>query len=282
MSLLAIMIAAHLQVAYLAPDLPEGYPKFPERAQSSYPDDLMELKSLSDNGDGYATLKLGAVKVCDSSENVCSADRRALLQKAFDQGETIALALMRKSQLELDPTVAETIQPAKRVCGFTTSDLPPLSNWIESFAIPKYGEQPQPAEPWLIRKASGNLGSEATFFAAGPVSVRLIFKNDELKILRTTFGIDVGAVERWNAISNFNHQLAEKICPSWEGLGEAISHYMMKVADTWPPGGIHFEGDGSWLAATGVTPDIFWFDLYVDPFHNPYRSSFAEKFEISP
>lgn len=292
MILAATVITMFMQAAISTSDLPDGYPPFPERLLQDYPSPIgdieydrnvaSELKSLSDHGDGYATLILSMIERCNENDDDCNAAKLLLLQKSHDQGEAMASVFIRQIRLERDPSTAEKIRPASRVCGLTTDDLPDLSDWMNGLEFPIYFDQPQPFARWRVKDASGERGADAIIFTTDHVSVYLVFRNGELKIVRALSGFDVRSVEQWNAIVEFNRRFAKRICPSWEGLGDAINHYIEKVGMTWPPGWIHFEGDGAWLAAGGVAPDFFVFDLYVDPLHEPFNArGYDEEFDTS-
>ncbi len=167
------------------------------------------------------------------------------------------------------------------VCGRSKSDAQEIVRQIEAIGLA--GDDSR-SDEWRVLEIAGSAGSVGVRFSRGPIGGTLIFSGDQFRLVRVFTNIlEIGASEaRFEAVQRANASIASAVCPRWNGVGEAISGYIIGVAQSWTPQAVHVDGPSVWLAATGVTPDIFWFDLYVDPLHNPFTSAGSkEQFKAS-
>jgi hypothetical protein len=226
----------------------------------------------SSSGDAFAILDLASMTKCAANDQVCEKGATELYRSAALKGQSAALAMLRLRTLERQPSRASEFNIGSSVCNRSKADAGDIVRQIE--AIELAGDDGR-SNKWQVSEISGSDGSVGARFSRGPIGATLVFSGNQLRLVRVFTNIlEIGSGEgRFEAVQRANASIARAVCPRWNGVGEAISGYIVGVAQSWPPQAVHVDGPSVWLAATGVTPDIFWFDLYVDPLHNPFTSA---------
>lgn len=271
-------------------EVPADYPALPA-FPVGYIDDserpsFEELQFASESGDGWATLQLIRHLDCDAEVPACAAEYRELLVLSGEQGESVAPAVLRAFDASDDGNWRALATAGNSVCDQGQDRAASLLQNTISLSMPGYGSEPRDPEVWDVRR--GYSDDSAMFYGAwaGPLSLTLVYEDRELKLARLMVNyleigssVELGADARWEATRAGSAALAQSICPDWPGLDVAVRSYVDGVVATWPPRGVAAESSNAWLFATGVTPDIFWLDLYVDPRHNPNTSGLRWSFE---
>lgn len=260
-----------------APAYAQGFPEFPVRYEERYPQDEAGLRRRSESGDGYATLALAERLQCNSA--ACEARRNQLYRRAAEQNETMAPALQRVRAVRADASEASRRQIGSSVCGRTAADVEAILVGIRGLEFPVRNGQ----QGWRGGEGVGDRGARMVAVARGPVSASFILSGERLVIVRLMINVlEVGPSESdGESVLQTTGAIAEAVCPNWTGLREAVRDYGWSALRTWPPRGIHVDGPSTWFAVMGVTPDILWYDLYVDPRHNPFTSGMEERFQVA-
>lgn len=270
-----ICLAVCLSTGAAAAPLPE----FPMLQELHYPQDEAGIRARMGAGEGYATLRVALQTQCGADDEACWARIAQLYALAESRGQSAAPAFLRLRLIEANRARAEDYAIGDSVCGRHREELPEIVRRIASINYPVRG-----LRAWTIEERRGSLGSERVIVTKGAVSAHLTFSGERLMSARVfTNFLEAGSSRREiRAVQRANAEIAHAICPQWAELDDAIPDYMMGVALSWPPQAVHADGPSVWLAATGVMPDIFWFDLYVDPTYQFYISvAGAETFEAT-
>jgi hypothetical protein len=275
LSFTAAIAACLLACAPLWAEDSYPFPPIPKSQVTENTRDPAEYQRLSDGGDGLATTYLASRVHCKLGNAPCINNARELLKKAIAQGETTAIVSERLLALQLDPSLAGTYQSSTSVCGNTIETSDELIKAITAINWP--GKQSLTRANWQIERAKGSLGS--TLFVLSNqgtgVAVMLIYHDGNLRIARVFTNLLQQGDK--NLVNQINKQISTDICPNWKGLDRAWENYIPGVL-AWPPRGVHVNGPHAWFAMMGVVPDIMWYDLYVEPLHNPFTSALKEHF----
>lgn len=260
------------------------YPPLPAFPAPSLADDddfptVEELQAASRAGDGWATFQLTGRVTCDREAAQCISEIRELVALAAEQGEPAAPAILRAIDAEMAADWRALATAGDAVCGQVQDGTFALLRAVTSIAMPGYGAEPRLPEEWQVVRGVSSDGAQVYRAFAGPVSLMLVYEDGTLKLARIfIFFLEIGSfeasgsVDRWDATRAATGEIAQLLCPGWSGLGAAAQGYLEGVVEAWPPRGVSAEAPDAWLFATGVTPDIFWLDLYVDPRHDPGTS----------
>ena len=254
------------------------FPPIPKTQVTENTHEPADFKRLSDGGDGVATSVLASQARCKPDDVPCLNSARELWKKAIAQGETTAIVADRLLALKLDPSLAGTYQSSAAVCGNTIGTSDALIKAITAINPPaKPSPAPRTQDSWQTARAKGSEGSTliSMYNRDTGMDVMLIYHDGNLKIVRVfTNLLRQGGSD---LVRHTNKQVAIDICPDWKGLDQAWEDYIPGVL-AWPPRGVHVTGPRAWFAMMGVIPDIMWYDLYVDPLHNPFTSALSERF----
>lgn len=264
-----------------------SYPPLPAFPGPSVEDDsdratIEELRAASQAGDGWATLRLAGRLTCDREEAQCVGAKRELVALAAEQGEPAAPAVLRAMEAEW-----RSLAPrGDAVCDQVRDNAHDLLRDATAVTMPGYGPSPRVPDAWEVGRGLSEDGAILYGAAAGPVSLGLVYENDSLKLARISVTyLEIGSFEvngsgeRWEAARSATGRIAQMICPAWSGLDAAAQEYFDGAIAVWPPRGVAAEAPSAWLFATGVAPDLFWLDFYVDPRHDPTTTSMRWSFE---
>ncbi len=275
--LLLTLSAIHTNTAAHAATPGSAFPPFPSRYVDRYPDGIRELKELSAQGDGYATLLVAAKLDCKSKDANCNEKRNNLYKLAQNQGESIAGVMLRLADIETNPQNIEQYRVHDAVCGTDIEGVADLVDSITSLDPQGHPSKPRYQFDWEVQEFVDRGGSGVWVLSRGPQTVLMLARDGVLQWVRvTTIVLEIGLSDEiydpWEDVRTINRHVARTVCPNWKQLDKAVDRYFLASIRVWPPGGVHVVGSEAYLAATAVTPDIAWFDLYIDPTIQPFTS----------
>ncbi|MGD2131512.1 MAG: hypothetical protein PVI23_01895 [Maricaulaceae bacterium] len=281
----ACLTASACGEAAAEPELGD-FPLVSEAPLEEYPEDIEALRRLADAGDPYAEFYLGALLECEDADDTCLSEQADHYRRSMELGFSGAAVYLMHQQIAQTGETDVVASLPDRVCNRTIEDREALIAEITAIDIPGYGRNQNAPEPWEVWEALGNRGSELTSLSAGPMSVSLVFNDEQLRQVRVYIAVlnlgsypESGSEARWDASTHFNSAVAEIICPGWAGLANALDYYYSATL-VWPPSPVFHSSEHGLLGVGAVVPDIYWYVIYVDPMHEPFISSVGdEEFE---